>query len=408
MFDKYVQNYFLGLFSIIPISIIIGPSISLINIILIDISFLILLICKKDFFFIKHESIKYFLILYLYLIFNSLISLDIEISLGRNLGFIRIIILFVAINYFFKDNIFINKVFKIWLATIIVVSFDVIFEFYLGRNILGFNSVHGRVVSFFKDEAIVGGYLYGFFLILIGFLHYFLKDNYKGLVLFLSLFLILIIFLTGERSNTIKAILGFILFYSFYDKYNFKHKIILFTFCILSFFILIFNIQYLKTRYIYQITNIFTKSERAENQIYFDLYKSGFNVFKKNILFGVGNKNYRVSTCEEQDNKIKENEKILCNTHPHQIYLEFLSEHGLIGTLLIFFILYKLILSKIRRNIVKLNYIQLSCLIYMLLTFLPLLPSGAFFSNFMITIFILNLSIFYAVNSKLNIFSNST
>ncbi len=39
MIDRIVKNYFLFFFSIIPISIIIGPSISLINILIIDISF---------------------------------------------------------------------------------------------------------------------------------------------------------------------------------------------------------------------------------------------------------------------------------------------------------------------------------------------------------------------------------
>ena len=74
------KNYYLFLFSIIPISIIIGPSVSLINILIIDISFLITIILQKNFNFIKNENFRYFLFFYLYLIFNSLISLDFEVS----------------------------------------------------------------------------------------------------------------------------------------------------------------------------------------------------------------------------------------------------------------------------------------------------------------------------------------
>ena len=40
------------------------------------------------------------------------------------------------------------------------------------------------------------------------------------------------------------------------------------------------------------------------------------------------------------------------------------------------------------------------------LTFLPLLPSGAFFSSYSLTIFMINISIFYASDPKSNIFSN--
>ena len=54
-------------------------------------------------------------------------------------------------------------------------------------------------------------------------------------------------------------------------------------------------------------------------------------------ILGVGNKNYRVETCSKQSLIYD----CYYTTHPHQIYFEFLSEHGLVGTailLSIFFI----------------------------------------------------------------------
>ena len=50
------------------------------------------------------------------------------------------------------------------------------------------------------------------------------------------------------------------------------------------------------------------------------------------------------------------------------------------------------------------NYIQIGALIYLLMNFLPLIPSGSFFSDFNITLFMMNFSLLYAVNSKTNIF----
>ena len=104
MQNKKINNYFLLLFSLIPISIIAGSSISLANILLIDISFLVLIIFRKDFIFLKSKTIKYLLILYIYLIFNSFISIDYGIGLARNFGFFRFIILFIAFNYFFNQQ----------------------------------------------------------------------------------------------------------------------------------------------------------------------------------------------------------------------------------------------------------------------------------------------------------------
>ncbi|MFL2877584.1 MAG: hypothetical protein ACJZ8N_01225, partial [Candidatus Pelagibacter sp.] len=99
--NRTLNSYFLILFSFIPISIILGSSVSLLNILLIDISFILLILNKKDYSFLKKDAVKYLLILYCYLIFNSFISIDVSSGIYRNLGFIRIIILFIAINFFF-------------------------------------------------------------------------------------------------------------------------------------------------------------------------------------------------------------------------------------------------------------------------------------------------------------------
>ena len=83
--NKYIYNYFLFLFSIIPLCLIIGSAVSFINILLIDLSFIILLIYKKDFHFFKNNTIIYFFILFIYLIFNSFISIDFSEGILRNL-----------------------------------------------------------------------------------------------------------------------------------------------------------------------------------------------------------------------------------------------------------------------------------------------------------------------------------
>ena len=92
MTNRISYNYFFILFSIVPLSIIIGPSVSLLNILIIDFSFLALLIYKKKIDFFNHFSVKLLLLLYIYLIFNSFIALDFESSALRNFGFLRFIL----------------------------------------------------------------------------------------------------------------------------------------------------------------------------------------------------------------------------------------------------------------------------------------------------------------------------
>ena len=392
--NKHIHNYFLILFSLVPITIIIGSAVSVINILLIDFSFIILLAYKKDYYFLKNKTIIYFFILYIYLIFNSFISIDYSEGLFRNLGFLRIIILFAAFNYFFQDERFFKKVFTFWSIIISIVLIDVFIESFTGKNIFGFGELYGkRIVSFFKDEPIVGGFLNGFYLIIIGFLLNELKYSKNYFIILFSIIFIISILLTGERSNTIKAVLGISIFFMLYKNLDIKKKIIIYISMTVLILILVFNLSYLNLRYFNQTSNV-------KNTLYFKLYESGFEVFKNNKLLGVGNKNYRIETC----NDIQKNNKYICTTHPHQIYFEFLSEHGLIGTLIILGIFYKLIFSKILNTIRGKNYIKIGSLTYLTLVFLPIIPSGAFFTDFVLTLFAINLAIFYATDNKLNIF----
>ena len=398
--NKYTYNYFLFLFSIIPLTIVGGSAISFINILLIDLSFIVLLVYKKNYYFLKNKTIIYFLIFYIYLIFNSFISIDYSESYLRNLGFLRIIILFVAFNYFYYQKFFFKRMFLSWLLIILIIIIDIFIEFFYGKNILGYNSTgYGqRVVSFFKDEPVVGSYLYGFFLILIGF---FLnqKKKYKYYILPLIFLFFISILLTLERSTSIKAFIGIIIFIILYKEVNLKSKILSFCLIFLLIFTFVSSFPIAKHRYTLQILN--------QKSVYFELYQSGFQVFNNNKIFGVGNKNYRVATCNQEkivSTSIKNKNKYICNTHPHQIYFELLSEHGLIGTVIFLLIFYKLIFSKIIRTILEKNYLKIGALIYLTLVFLPIIPSGAFFGSFPLTLFAINLSLFYASDENMNVF----
>ena len=418
MNSKILNYYFLFLFSFIPASIIIGPAISLVNILLIDISFIFLIFYKKDFKFLSNKTIKLIILLCLYLVFNSIVAKDFSISANRNFGFIRFGILFLAFNYFFYNKSFINRVLIVWILTLSLLTLDTYIESIFGQNILGYGEVHGaRIVSFFKDEPIVGGYINGFYLALIGYLFYLndeIVNKYKNIILIFSIFFLIAIIVTGERSNSIKAIFGFCLFYSFNDFFKFKEKILSILLLILVFVFLLNTSGFLELRYKgqlfkplislfktntqIQVDEIDTGNKLKDN-LYLGLYQSGFEIFKKYPIFGVGNKNYRVETCLNDNNP-----KYICSTHPHQVYFEFLAEHGIVGSVILFFILFSLVFCKIKIMLNSKNYLQLGCLIFLLTSFIPFLPSGAFFADYNLTIFWVNLSIMYAVGKKTNVY----
>ena len=416
MFKKFNINFYDSLFALLPLSIILGPAVSLINILLFILIYFFKYF-KKDHlnYFIKDKTIILFFLLNLYLIFNTLISIEPSSGIFRNFGFVRFIFLFIAINYFFYIKKYDLSSFKIWTIVFLVVVFDVYFERFYGTNILGFGSEEQdfgrRVISFFKDEPIAGAYLSGLLFIVAGYIFTIFKNKkrtFKIIPSFLLLIFLTSVLITGERSNTIRVFVGFLLFVFLLDYFKLRYKIIFSASFVVIFFISLYQSEYLKERYVEQIYNLFFTSEikaqhDLKNNQYIKLYKSGLSVFKKNPVFGVGNKNYRVETCHK-DKHDKFN--YYCTTHPHQIYIEFLSEHGIVGTIISLSVFFIIIFKVLRQIIESKNYIQIGAFTYILSNFLPMIPSGAFFSDFNITFFMLNLSLMYAVSDKTNIFKD--
>ena len=405
------------LLSILPISIIIGSSFSLVNMLLFSLCFIFIYFSKNNIKIEDTKSVFLLLTLYLYLVFNSLISLDISSGIYRNLGFIRFILFFLMINYLFFINEKSSNVLKIWSIIFFIVLIDIYIERFTGSNIFGFGKIeidgisqeHGpRVTSFFRNEPIAGAFICGFTFIVLGYILSFLKSSKKLKILGFIIILVCLagIMLTGERSNGLKALIGLLIFISFIDYVKLKNRLFVFLGIIAIFILLVNFSDYVKYRYIDQFySKIKTQDDRENflnNSLYFKLYKSGFYVFKNNPWFGVGNKNYRVETCVAKKKSI--HKEYWCQTHPHQIYFEMLSEHGIIGTIIILSIIFYLIFRIIRKIIDGRNYIQVGSMVFLLINFVPVLPSGAFFNNFNITLFMINFSLMYAVNKETNIF----
>ena len=156
------------LFSILPISIIIGSSFSLINTVLLGLYFVFVYFAKRN---IKINDIKpviLLMFLYLYLLFNSVISIDITSGIYRNFGFIRFILFFLIVNYLFFISEKNLNILKIWTTIFFIVLLDIYIERFTGSNIFGFGKLdepYGeRVISFFRTEPIAGAFICGFFL----------------------------------------------------------------------------------------------------------------------------------------------------------------------------------------------------------------------------------------------------
>jgi len=427
--ESYNEKLIIFLFSFLPISLILGNSAINSNILIIDIFFLLTCCHQKQWSWIRNKYFYFFIFIWIYLVINSIILENVasvfdpirkEIvypkndSIIRSVGFIRFIIFLFAVQYFFFNSkkIF-NQIFLYWSIIISVVLIDAVFEYIFGFNLLGFESPSLiRIVSFFKDELVVGGFILGFSFLISGFL-FELTKNDTAKKIFLSIFFflsIICIYLSGERSNFIKAlIITSIILLLINDAYFYIKKKYIFLFIIIGFtFVsLISNEIYIRQiesyKKILRHNKAPTYYEKFGHLRHFAHYNVAWEIIKDYPIFGVGNLKFRY-ICH---NKKYLNTKILytherCSNHPHQIHLEILSEQGIIGYLIIIFTIFNILFNSFRVYRKTGDLIHLASILFVLTFFIPLLPTGSFFSTFNGTIFWINFSIAHAFSQKSN------
>ena len=96
-----------------------------------------------------------------------------------------------------------------------------------------------------------------------------------------------------------------------------------------------------------------------------------------------------------------------CNTHPHNIYLQFLSELGFLGFALfalifiyIFFNLLLLLYNNFKKNISTKEKCLASILFGSFLSMFPLFPSGNYFNNWLLIITYLPIGFYFSLRQK--------
>ena len=127
-------NVFLIIF--LPISLLLGSLILNLNILIIVLIFIAECTKKKNFFLFKEKSFIFLIIIWIYLIFNSIYVGETSDSIIRAVGFIRFIFLTFAIFFYLNldSKFYQNTIFKFWTYLFLIVSIDLIFETIFGKK----------------------------------------------------------------------------------------------------------------------------------------------------------------------------------------------------------------------------------------------------------------------------------
>ena len=220
------------------------------------------------------------------------------------------------------------------------------------------------------------------------------EDNFPKFLKVIFVFLsFIIIFLSGERTSMLLSL--FLLFtyvFLFKDFKIVKTLKYLITILLIVFsLLLIFSKKY-QHRFIfeplddlsnnYNVTKHLLEGYPNEPKIIFfsglhhNLMITSLRIFDDNKIFGSGPRSYR-NECENY--KIN---RFSCDRHPHNYYIQLLSETGLIGVsflILIYIFTIKKLYLFYFQNTKTLNDLKFCFLAFYLAAFWPIIPSGNFF-----------------------------
>ena len=391
-----------------PLTLVTGPFLSDLSVTLICLFFIYYCFINKKFFLFKNKYFYFFLFFWIYLVVNSFFNNVNFSSIKISLSYIRYGIFVIAIIYVLnKDEKILKYFFYVLFFTFFLLVGDGFLQYLTGKNILGFEIVEAnRISSFFHDELILGSYLSRLLPLLFG-LFILLKFslNRKVQILIFPLFILteVLVFLSGERTSFFFINLSAI--YTIIFLKNFKKlRILTLISSLLIISLITFFNPSVKNRIIDHTIDQFDYSKKdlnnndnvvAQNDKFFDVYifsiqhthhyLTAYKMFVENKVFGVGVKNFR-NFCDNEKFKISD---LSCSTHPHNYYMQVLSELGLVGLsfiliILFLFIIYSLkhLLSIFRKNSFF-NDFQIFMMSNILIFIWPIAPSGNFFNNWL-------------------------
>jgi len=337
-----------------------------------------------------------------------------------------ILLIFVIDTLFYNKIINLEKFFFSSLVCTSFVSLDIIFQYIFGFDFFGFQNVGRYHSGPFGDELIAGGYLQKFSFLSFFYIFYKYKNTSLNQPLIISFITIhsLAIMLSGNRMPLILFLLGSILLILFIKKIRFVMISSLIIFLSL-FFIIASNDDKIKTpyqnfyyqtihqgivKYIiddkkdeslanteveYKVGSSGKKRSFLRSSGHARIYLTSIEMWKENHILGFGLKSFRVK-CWEILPRI---EGLACANHPHNYYLELLSEFGMVGfgLIIIFFIIiltnsYSFLKKKIYEKEKDL-YLLIPVILIFFLEIWPLKSTGSFFTNWGASLFWLNVAL---------------
>jgi len=416
---NYIQSLNL-VFGFFPISFILGNLIININLVLfccLGIFYLRSKILKTKF----HLPLKIILLFFILAFFLTALSFIKSLyfegyennsfnRLIKSILFFRFFIMLLIV-YLLSELDIIN--FKYFFLSAFfssfLISIDVIYQYFIGFNIIGLESFGSHNTSFFGNEVIAGGFIQNFSFFAILFLSYLLRNNnnyFRTVLITIAVCtLALGIIVSGNRMPFILFLFGLFLVFLFNKKIRITVLAsFLIVFITLEFLILFDDTMKKKYSSFYSQTkslavNVFERvksdpsqtmlkektdflKENPESVGHRRIFFTAIETWKLHRIFGNGIKSFR----EDCQRVMTEQKRGACSNHPHNYYLEILTDLGIVGfvsaiTIILMFIIFLVKNYRIFNGNNIENLFLLAAVLSLFLEIFPIKSTGSIFTT---------------------------
>ena len=338
----------------------------------------------------------------------------------KSIFFLKYLLIYFILRFFIEKDIIDLKIFFIsCAATSLFVCFDIFYQFLVGKDIFGYAATGRKLSGPFGDELIAGGFvqrfsLFAFFIIPLFFINY--NKRLNIIIPFLFLIYFVGITLSGNRMHLLLFIFMFFLIILFQKQTRkfFLPFIIIFS---LTFFLIFNTNKFVRDNFLSfygqtsKMINVLIHKDFNEEAYpqYLKEFQTFYDTWLINKYVGGGIKNFRYY-CHTRSN-LKKNQKFVCNMHPHNYYLEILTETGLVGFILVVFIfsltLYITFFKKyfLSSNL-KYNNVIIPFIFLFIIEIFPIKSTGSFFTTGNATYLFLLLGILIGLARRDNLIEN--
>jgi len=299
----------------------------------------------------KQAWFKVILVLWFFMLVTSFFSADPQYVFIQSFIFIRWpAFSLVLACVLFTDESRLRLFEKSALILFIFIALDSIFQYCTGADIFGHISLDPTRLTGPFSKLLPGSYALRIYPMVLMALIYLLKSKHLSKPIFLSIMVLMVAFseffafLTGERVvfvlfSLVNTTLLAALIYQERPSYKFILGAV-------SGFVLVAvsSILFSPKMFARTIESMIHQLSNFHSSSYYQVYKMAIQLWSNSPWFGVGTR-YYYQSCKALPLELQPKPEG-CVVHPHQIYVEWLTQNGIIGLvlfILVLFFVFKLI-----------------------------------------------------------------